>query len=182
MESLTGHFLLATNQMPDPRFFEQVVYICSHDQGGTMGLVINKPCGHTLDEVLNSANIPFRDKLFPPVYLGGPVDQESAFFLYSSEYKAESFLSLSETISMSRDPKILHAIGAGEGPKEYLFILGYAGWGPGQLEMELTLNGWLTLPGSDEILFRTADSLKWKKAAQQYGIDISLYSDQIGLA
>jgi len=168
--------------MPDPRFAEQVVYICSHNQDGVMGFVINRPSGYSLQEVFKSAQIECGNIYFPPIYIGGPVDTECAFFLYSSEYKITDGFSISEAICMSRDPRILHDIGSGQGPEDYLFILGYAGWGPGQLEMELTLNGWLALPSNYDILFKVSDGLKWKKAAELSGIDISLYTDEIGLA
>ena len=141
MQSLQGQFLIATNQMPDPRFAEQVVYICTHDQEGVMGFVINRPSGYSLKQVFKSARITYGDIHFPPIYIGGPVDTESAFFLYSSEYEIEDSFRISDSIYMSRDPQVLRDIGEGQGPKDYLFILGYAGWGPGQLETELTLNG-----------------------------------------
>ena len=182
MESLQGQFLIATNQMPDPRFAEQVIYICSHDLDGVMGLVINQPSNHSLKEVFRSANIVYGDIPLPPIYIGGPVDTESAFFLYSSGYENKNSFHVSDKVCMSRDPQILSDIGTGNGPNDYLFILGYAGWGPGQLETELTLNGWLALPSSYEILFHISNELKWKKAAADNGIDISLYTDEIGLA
>lgn len=182
MESLQGQFLIATNQMPDPRFAEQVVYICSHDQDGVMGLVINRPSNHSLDEVFRSAHIDYQDMPFPPVYIGGPVDTESAFFLHSADYITKNCFYVADSIYVSRDPQILNDIGTGKGPKDYLFILGYAGWGAGQLEAELALNGWLALPANYDILFHIPDELKWKKAAEQNGIDISLYTDEIGLA
>jgi putative transcriptional regulator len=68
------------------------------------------------------------------------------------------------------------------GPDKYLFILGYTGWGPGQLEEELVEKGWLTVPANDEIIFQMSDELKWKAAAMQFGIDIALYEDEIGYA
>ncbi len=182
MESLQGNFLLATPQMPDPRFQEQVVYICSHNEEGCMGVVINQPSNHNLSEVLKSANISIGDMDYPPVYIGGPVDMESAFFIYSSEYEAANYLPVSSGVNMSREPRILQDIGRGEGPIDFLFALGYAGWSAGQLEAELSLNGWLTLPASYEILFKTEDQLKWRNAALESGIDISLYCDKMGFA
>lgn len=89
---------------------------------------------------------------------------------------------MSATVILSRDPSILKDIAADKGPAHYIFALGYAGWAPDQLEHELSDNGWLTLPGNDEILFATPDELKWKAAAQTYGIDIALYGDITGTA
>lgn len=182
MDSLQGKFLIATPQMPDPRFKEQVIYICSHNDDGAMGLIVNHPSEYSLLEIFLSANVEVSGTDFPKIYIGGPVDVETAFFLYSSDYVGKNELSISEDVSMSRDPQILHDIAAGIGPKSYIFVLGYSGWAPGQLEAELTVNGWLTLPAKNEILFHTENEEKWKKAAMQFGIDISLYSDQIGTA
>ena len=183
MDSLQGNFLIATPQMPDPRFQEQVIYICSHtDSEGAMGLVVNYPSAYSLSEIFKSANIDVADSDWPHIYIGGPVEVETAFFLYSSDYFTEQSLTISDDVSMSRNPQILNDIAKGGGPEHYLFVLGYAGWAPGQLESELKVNGWLTLPAEIDILFNTPDDLKWKKAAEKYGIDISLFSDQIGTA
>ncbi|MBA3015352.1 MAG: YqgE/AlgH family protein [Proteobacteria bacterium] len=182
MESLKGTFLLATPQMPDPRFKEQIIYLCSHDENGAMGFVFNKPSPHSLDDILKSANIEAVEGEWPPVYIGGPVDGECAFFLYSADYMSEHSLDVGEGIMLSRNPEILHDIARGTGPLHYIFLLGYAGWGPGQLEMELGVNGWLSLPAEQSILFETPDRDKWHKAAQRFGIDIVLFNDQIGSA
>lgn len=184
MQSLQGHFLIATAQMPDPRFQEQVVYICAHNQDGAMGLVVNHPIPDlNLADILESANLPVPDFRLPAVYMGGPVELENGFFLLSAEYSPKNFLQVSDTVKISRDPAILRDIVSGQGPRHYLFLLGYAGWAPGQLEHELTVNGWLTVPGSDRILFHTPDDQKWREAAKEgYGIDISLYGDVIGSA
>ena len=182
MESLQGKFLLATPQMPDPRFKEQVIYLCSHDGSGAMGLAINQPTPYSLAEIFKSAKIEVGDGDWPPIYLGGPVEVEAAFFLYSDDYLASNFLGVGKGLCLSRDPKILLDIASGIGPRHYLFVLGYAGWGPGQLESELTVNGWLTLPAENSILFETPDQEKWQEAARRFGIDIALFSDQLGNA
>lgn len=182
MESLQGNFLLATPQMPDPRFREQVIYLCSHDSSGALGLVVNQPSAYSLAEIFKGAKIEVDEEGWPPIYLGGPVEVETAFFLYSNEYQSKNFLAVAEGVSLSRDPQILCDIARGRGPRQYLFLLGYAGWAPGQLEAELSVNGWLTLPAENTILFDTPDREKWHKAAQRFGIDIALFSDQIGEA
>jgi putative transcriptional regulator len=168
--------------MPDPRFKEQVIYLCSHDGNGAMGLVVNQPTSFTLADIFNSAKIEAVGQGWPPIYIGGPVDTEAAFFLYSDDYVAPNFLAVRDGVCLSRDPKILQDIAKGVGPRHYLFILGYAGWGPGQLETELTMNGWLTVPAVNSILFSTPDDEKWQQAASHFGIDIALFCDQIGKA
>ena len=136
IDCLTGSFLVSTPKMPDPRFEEQVIYICAHSHKGAMGVAINKPNSFfTLTEILKSANLPVPPEELPQVYVGGPVELESAFILYQSDYRTEYQLEVSPTVSMSRETKILEDIAYSRGPEKYLFILGYAGWGPGQLEM-----------------------------------------------
>jgi len=183
MESLQGYFLISTPQMPDPRFQERVVYLCAHTEEGAMGLVVNQPIPDVqIADIMRSAEIPVPQSDLPPVYLGGPVGQNTAFVLYSSDYEAKNQLEVSKTVRLSSDVEILEDIARGTGPVHYVFALGYAGWAPGQLESELTVNGWLTLPGDDDILFRTANDHKWKKAAEKYGIDITVFGDVIGTA
>ena len=183
MDNLTGSFLISTPKMPDPRFEEQVIYICAHNEEGAMGVAINKPNElFSIPEILRGAQLPVPDIEFPPVYIGGPVELQSAFILYHSDYRAEHQLEVSPTISLSRETKILEDIARAAGPKQYLFILGYAGWGPGQLESELLADGWLTVPAYDQVIFDVPDDQKWKTAAMQYGIDISTFGDVIGYA
>jgi putative transcriptional regulator len=181
--SLTGTFLVSTPQMPDPRFEEHVIYICAHNDEGAMGVAINQPNrALSLAEILRGANLPMPQGELPPVYIGGPVELESAFILYLSDYIAEHRLDISDTVSLTRETKVLEDIALERGPKSYLFILGYTGWGPGQLEHELMENGWLSVPANDEIIFNSPDEFKWKAAAMHYGIDIVTYEDVIGNA
>ena len=183
MESLQGSFLLSTSKMPDPRFREKLIYMCGHTEEGAIGLVVNNPLPDvTLDEILINANISIPDFDLPAVYLGGPVEMTAGFILYSADYEAVNQLYVSDTVRLSSDPEILRDIAFHRGPERYLFLLGYSGWGPGQLEHELTDNGWLTLPAEDDIIFNTPDSMKWKVAAQKFGIDITTYGDIVGSA
>ncbi len=183
IETLTGSFLISTPRMPDPRFEEQVIYICAHSHEGAMGVAINKPHSFfTIPEILKEADLPIPDLELPPVHIGGPVELESAFILYSSGYRTKYQLDISSTVSLSRETRILEDIAHNKGPEKYLFILGYAGWGPGQLEAELLADGWLTVPACDHIIFSVPDDEKWKSAALHYGIDIATFGDVIGYA
>lgn len=182
-KSLAGSFLISTPKMPDPRFEEHVIYICAHNSEGAMGVAVNRPnSGFSLVEILKGAGMPIPEAPLPPVYVGGPVELESAFILYLSDYQTEHKLDISETISLTRETRVLEDIANGRGPEHYLFILGYTGWGPGQLENELLDNGWLSLPANDNIIFHIKDELKWKAAAMEYGIDIAAFEDVIGYA
>jgi putative transcriptional regulator len=179
--NLTGKFLVSTPNMPDPRFAEHVIFICAHSSEGAMGFAVNQPYPSlSLAEILTSTNIEVPSFPLPSVYIGGPVELESAFILYTSEYTVEHKLAVSDTISLTREVKVLEDIVSGKGPNSFLFLLGYSGWGPGQLERELVDSGWLILPANDEIIFSYPDDLKWKAAAMQYGIDIASFDDAIG--
>jgi putative transcriptional regulator len=103
----------------------------------------------------------------------------SCSFIFS---EADNSIKVTPNIYLSRESKLLERISKGEGPKDYMFLLGYAGWGPGQLEAELMDNSWLTVPGDMHVLFDTPDDLKWKHAARRYGINISIFSDIVGNA
>lgn len=181
LDNLTGKFLVSTPNMPDPRFAEHVIFICAHSSEGAMGFAINQPYPSiSLAEILTSADIAVPSSALPPVYIGGPVELESAFILYSSEYDAHHKLEVTSTVALTREVKVLEDIVTGKGPIDFLFLLGYSGWGPGQLERELLDSGWLILPASDEIIFHHPDDLKWKAAAMQFGIDIASFDDAIG--
>jgi len=107
IDTLTGSFLISTPKMPDPRFEEQVIYICAHSEEGAMGVAINKPNDlFTIPEILRGAQLPVPDIEFPPVYIGGPVELQSAFILFHSDYRVEHQLDISPTISLSRETKI----------------------------------------------------------------------------
>ncbi len=183
MDSLAGHFLISTPQMPDPRFQEQVIYLCVHNEEGAMGLVINNPNPEiTLLDVLHGSNLAIPEGSLPPVYMGGPVEVDAGFILYSTESSGRYSVEVKPGVFLSRDSRLLEDISHGQGPQHFLFMLGYAGWGAGQLEGELVDNSWLTVPADLEVLFHTPDALKWKKAAQKFGIDISIFGDIIGYA
>ncbi len=184
MESLAGFFLISTPQMPDPRFAGKVIYICSHNsRDGAMGLVINEIIPDvTLEALYQNMDMPVPDGQLAPLFYGGPVDINAVYILHSSDYQTTEQLEITPEISLSRDRKILGDIAGDKGPENYLFILGYSGWGPGQLEQELAVDGWLTLPASFDDIFYTDPDKMWKQIAMKYGIDISLFGEITGTA
>ncbi len=182
MESLQGQFLLATPQMPDPRFREQIIFICSHNADGAMGFVVNQPSPYTMREIYDGAGLQAPKGELPFVYIGGPVEMAAVYFLFSVDYTPFNYLNVTKKVRISADSDILVDISEGRGPADYIFLLGYAGWGPGQLEAELTTNGWITLPAEYDDIFHTPDSRKWKNVAARHGIDMVLFGDVIGNA
>lgn len=184
MESLAGFFLIATSNMPDPRFAKRVIYMCSHSEDeGAMGFIVNQPVPEiTLAEVFLNMNMAAPDFDMPNIFMGGPVEIEAAFFLHSAEYHSSSSMDVNERVKVSRDPHILRDIAEGKGPEDYRFLLGYAGWAPGQLESELMHEGWLALPAEYKDLFEIPPEKMWEKITAKYGIDITLFGDVTGTA
>lgn len=183
IDTLTGSFLVSTPKMPDPRFAEQVIFICSHGHEGAMGIAINKPNPSLhFEEVLLTNKYPVPAALNASVYIGGPVEPNAGFVLYQSDYETDQHIEVTHSVYLSWHNSVLEDIARGQGPEKFLFAIGYAGWGPGQLEKELVSEGWLTIPAQDSIIFDVPDDEKWRSAAAIYGIDISTYQDSVGNA
>lgn len=184
-DDLTGQLLIAMPDMKDPRFAQAVIYLCSHSDEGAMGLIINKPAPELpLKGLLEQIGVKPTDALQPmPVHFGGPVENGRGFVLHSQDYKAnDSTLDVSDTVGMTATMDILEDIAVGKGPDKCLLALGYAGWGPGQLEAELQENGWLTAKAPDTLLFDRDSGGKWEAALAVLGINPLLLSSTGGTA
>lgn len=187
-DTLEGQFLIAMPSMADNRFEHSVIYVCSHSEQGAMGLIVNQVARHlSLEELLIQLNIVDDGNAIrlPPqvrdmdVYKGGPVEVERGFVLHSDDFQLnQSTLSIDNGICLTATLEILRALAEGTGPRQAMLALGYAGWGPGQLEEELQANGWLTAPADPEILFDKDAAHKWQRALGSLGIDPAmLFSD-----
>ena len=176
-DSVKNHFLIATEKMTDDRFSKTVIIMLESDKHGAWGLTINKrlgtiPIALLIDPSLNTSEE--REKLFKlniPIFWGGPVDPKEIFILHSIEYKSESTIKY-ENISISQDYKILFDIAKNEGPKKSLVILGYSGWGEGQLEGEMERDHWILSDIDLEITFDKESKTKWDKALKKSFIKI----------
>jgi putative transcriptional regulator len=183
MESLIGNFLVATPQMTDPHFHQQVIYLCGHNTEGAMGLAINAPHPEiTLFDILHSQSLAIPDGPMSPVYQGGPLGLDTGFILSSSEILDRYAVKVPPGVYVSRDSRLLEDISLSQGPECFLFILGYTSWGPGQLEAELVANNWLLVPADLDVLFYVPIAQRWKMAAQRFGIDIMALGDTVGRA
>ena len=181
--SLCNHFLIAMPNMHDTSFAHSVTYICEHSSEGAMGIVINNPMPMMLHEIYAQMDL----KVSPneghqPVVAGGPVQQERGFVIHSSDMEWHSTLKVSPEISLTASRDIIVALAEGQGPKEWLVALGYAGWGEGQLEAEIAANSWLTVPANKDIIFNTPFEQRWTSAAAALGIDVNLISNVAGHA
>jgi putative transcriptional regulator len=179
---LKHHFLLAMPGLVSDYFGNTITYICEHNESGAMGLMINRPMELPLSKLLEQLEIDVLVKLHLPVLEGGPVGSDHGFVLHTEDARFDSSVALGNGLALSTAKHLLQAIGAGTGPERYLVALGYAGWGPGQLENELTQNAWLTCPASFEVLFDVPYHQRVDRAAASLGIDFKLMSSQAGHA
>lgn len=182
---LTGRLLIAMPGMGDPRFEQAVVYLCAHSDEGAMGLIVNKPSSDvTMEGLMQQLSLSADPELGArSVHFGGPVEMGRGFVLHSPDYKSElTTLEVDETFHMTGTLDVLEHISRGDGPSNWMAMLGYAGWGPGQLEDELTQNAWLVSEGLPEIVFATPDFGKWEAALNSLGIAAHLLSAEGGSA
>jgi putative transcriptional regulator len=182
---LQGQLLIAMPGMGDLRFERSVIFICRHDDSGAMGLIVNKPApelsfADLLAQLKISATVDLKGSR---VHFGGPVEHGRGFVLHSTEYSvAESSEPVGPEFAMTATVDILQDMARGEGPSKAILALGYAGWGPGQLEGEIQANGWLTAPARAELVFGVRDADKWGEALRSISIDPRLLSTEGGRA
>ncbi|WP_109467678.1 YqgE/AlgH family protein [Albibacillus kandeliae] len=183
---LTGKLLISMPGMGDLRFEHSVVYLCNHDANGAMGLIVNKPASDVrISDLLTQLEITPKvaEDEDAPVYFGGPVEGARGFVLHSTESPASpQSLSVGEGFCMTATLDILEQIAAGTGPKKLLMMLGYAGWGPGQLESEIAMNGWLTAEADEHLVYDLEDEQKWGAALASLGVDPLSLSASAGRA
>ncbi|MDN3652106.1 YqgE/AlgH family protein [Thalassotalea ponticola] len=184
MTSFENHLLIAMPNMHDPYFQKTVTYICEHNEQGAMGLIVNVPVRITLGELLSQIDAHQGDsyRLSQRVLAGGPVSPDRGFVLHNNQGEWSSSMALNSEIMITTSRDILEALGTDKAPEQFLVTLGYAGWGPGQLEQEIKDNSWLVAQADRDILFDTPVDLRWQKATQKLGIDLGHLSTDIGHA
>lgn len=181
---LVGQLLVAMPSMQDTRFAKTVIYMCAHNADGAMGLVVNRSLDDLgfpdLLEQLEIDTSTLTDDV--DVHFGGPVETGRGFVLHSPDYLQEGTMVVADGVALTATVEILRAIASGEGPRRHLLALGYAGWGPGQLDSEIKANGWLNVGADDGLVFDTDLKTKWDRAMAKLGIDPSMLSDSAGHA
>lgn len=162
-------------------FGGSVIYLCQHNADGAFGLVINKPSELKLSELCSELDLPTpeRDRTLLD---GGPVEPGRGFILHSPEAHYEGSLNITDEVVLSASSEALIEIGRGDGPTQSLLTMGYAGWGPGQLEGEMHTDAWLSCPGDPAVLFDTPIEQRAQRAARALGVDFRLISPQSGNA
>lgn len=182
---LNGKILIAMPGMTDPRFDHSIVFMCSHSAEGAMGLIVNKPADDlTFSALLQQLDIEKTDaNVDLTVYIGGPVEPGRGFILHSGDYVSnESTLRVTSEFGMTATMDVIKDISCGDGPERCIFAMGYAGWGPGQLEGEIAANGWLVCDSSTELVFNGTDQMKWSAALATLGVNPLLLSAEGGRA
>jgi putative transcriptional regulator len=172
--SLTGQLLVATTDMPDPRFAQTVIYMIRHDATGAQGLVVNRPIREiSLSLLLGQMGMESRGvQQTVRLHAGGPVDTMRILVLHTAGYMSEGTLAVKDGFAVTWEPEILRAIAQGKGPRRTLFSVGYAGWGPGQLEAEMKTGHWVKAAADEAVLFDADDQTKWDRAMARRKIDL----------
>ena len=186
VQSLQGQFLLAMPSMGDPRFLRSVVYMVAHDSDGAMGFIINKCAeGLSLGDILKDMpeTVAKTGLVNLPVYVGGPVQNDRGFVLHTSDYeKTHNTLSQELPIALTQSADVLVDAAHGRGPEKMRLFLGYAGWGPGQIEGELQDNAWLVCDANIAEIFTSQGDDLYEKCLAAMGIDLALLSSEGGEA
>jgi putative transcriptional regulator len=193
LTNLTNHFLIAMPGLQDDIFSRSVVYLCEHSERGALGLVINKPCDIDMKRLFEKVELPLcrTDLSNAPVFLGGPVQTERGFVLHEATFAdadrpVESVYASTMTIpgglEMTTSKDVLEALSTGAGPRKVLVSLGYAAWGEGQLESELSENSWLTVAANNSVIFDTPVAQRYDQALLLLGLESWMLSPDAGHA
>lgn len=182
--NLTQHFLIAMPAMTDPHFSKTLTFICEHNDQGALGVVVNRPIDMTLHALLKQIEIdkPSEACKTVPVHYGGPVQIDRGFVLHAPTGSWKSTLAVGTEIGLTTSKDILEAVARGDGPRQMMVTLGYAGWAPGQLEHELAQNAWLTVGADPHILFETPAAQRYDASLKLLGINLAMLSDAAGHA
>ncbi|HUQ13385.1 MAG TPA: YqgE/AlgH family protein [Novosphingobium sp.] len=180
---LTGQLLLAMPGMGDPRFDHAVIALAVHDAEGALGIGIGHAvAGMTFHDMLDNVGIERGAAPDAPVHYGGPVEPHRGFVLHSPDWCDSETIAVDERLALSASLDVLRAIAGGGGPMRWLFALGYAGWGAGQLDGEMRRHGWFAAPADDAIVFETAAEKRWTAVWRAAGIDPAMLASTTGRA
>lgn len=182
---LTNQLLVAMPALADPNFSHSVTLVCEHSERGALGIVINRPLEMKMSEVLEQLALETEDArlLAMPVLGGGPVQKDRGFVLHRpGDHAFESTMPVSDTLHVTTSRDVLASMARGDGPKQAIIALGYAGWEAGQLEEEVLQNAWLTVPCDDTLIFELPYEQRWHAAARLLGVELSRISTQAGRA
>jgi putative transcriptional regulator len=189
---LDGQLLIAMPGMADDRFARAVIYVCAHSAEGAMGIVLNRPAADLSfpDLLVQLDIVPAMERIRLPqrvgqmqVLMGGPVETSRGFVLHTPDFHIDqSTLPIDDSVCLTATIDILRAIARGDGPRNAVLALGYAGWTAGQLEGEIQANGWLTCPADAELIFNSSADVRYELAMRKIGIEPAMLSREAGHA
>ena len=182
---LAGQLLIAMPSMQDPRFARSVICLCAHSPDGAMGIMLNKPLENlSFDDLLKQLDVaPLPPARRIALHAGGPVEGGRGFVLHTGDWSSDGSLQVVPDLALTASVDILKAIATGGGPRRGLLALGYAGWGPGQLEEEIQRNAWLSVGADEALLFEEEDNdSKWRRALAKLRVDPLLLVSTAGRA
>jgi putative transcriptional regulator len=180
---LSGQFLLAMPGIGDPRFEKAVIAMCVHDEEGALGIGLGRVVPRLgFHDLLKQLDIPPGNAPNVPIHLGGPVEPQRGFILHSADWGGSESVHVGQRWVLSGTIDILKAIAEGKGPSRWVAALGYAGWGPDQLEQELARHGWFATPGDEKLLYECDVESRWAAAFSAAGIDSRLLTSEYGTA
>ena len=185
--NLANHFLIAMPSMQDPIFGGTVVYVCEHNDNGVLGVVINKPTDMTMQVLFERIDLPLQAGLDSavvdePIMFGGPVQDDRGFVLHTPGAHYSSSLTVTDQVAFTTSIDVLEAVAAGTGPTRLLVSIGYAGWSPGQLEDEISRNGWLTVAADPRVVFDLPIEERYTAAIKLLGFDPLMLTSEVGHA
>jgi putative transcriptional regulator len=178
-------FLVAAPHLKDPNFDSTVVFMVEHDdEEGSLGLVINRESEMTLERVLVQMKLAVPTEGIANgdhrVHYGGPVSPELGWIVHTPDWRGQGTRLVGDAVAVSASLEVLRAIASGEGPREFLFCLGYAGWGPGQLVEEIKTGSWFNVPFESELIFEVEVEQRWRTAIERLGIDPMALAPMVG--
>jgi putative transcriptional regulator len=192
--NLTGQFLIAMPSMTDPYFSKTLTFICTHNQDGAMGVVVNRPIDLNVETLFKQMKLeiefsPTHEPSFleKPLYFGGPVQQERGFILHNPQEEYNSTIVVNNQVALTTSRDILEAAANNRGPEKMLIALGYAGWTAGQLEDEMRRNAWLSLDATNtqdlqSLIFDIPNQEKFESAMRMMGLNLANLSEVAGHA
>jgi len=180
---LTGQFLLAMPGIGDPRFERAVIAVCAHDDQGAVGIGIGATvAGLGLHDLLRQLDIDPGEAPDAQVHFGGPVETQRGFVLHTADWGGQDTIDVAGLWSLSGTTDVLKAIASGKGPSRWLVALGYAGWGAGQLDEEMTRHGWFSTAAGPDLIFAQEAPTRWAAAFAGAGVDPRLLASAAGTA
>ncbi|AWX14623.1 hypothetical protein CEP49_04125 [Mergibacter septicus] len=186
LQQLQNHFLVATPRINDEIFQNTVIYVCQHNNEGSMGIVINQPTSISVAEIIAQSNFMMaKERSYPAswVLAGGPVNTERGFILHTpTKQQFINSRKVSERLCLTTSIDIIDILGTDQEPEKYLVALGCAGWSEGQLEKEIRQNVWQVLPADEKILFDTDYLQRWDEVYKQLGVNIHSLASYVGNA